>query len=186
MTSQPDPSDAGWCERLFDAEAPSLILYGRSLGLSHAEAEDVLQDLFLALLRRASPPDDPERYSVRAFRNRAMNYRRSLWRRLAREFESKRWFEPTEENTAGEESAVRCLRELPLDQREVMVLKIWHRHTFEEIGQLLGISPHTAAGRYRYGLRKLQACLKGAEHAEPKFDRGTVRLMETPATFGKH
>ena len=38
---------------------------------------------------------------------------------------------------------MRCLAELPMEQREVIVLKIWHRYTFEEIGQLLEISPNT-------------------------------------------
>lgn len=180
-----DPTEPSWCERLFDAKGPSLILYGRSIGLSHAEAEDVLQEVFLALLRREDPPDDPERYCVRAFRNKALNYRRSLWRRLTREFESSHWFESGEQSSAEEDKAVRCLRELPADQREVVVLKIWHEQTFEEIGELLGISGNTAAGRYRYALRKLQACLKGNTNEEPRFNRGTIGIVETPPAFGE-
>jgi DNA-directed RNA polymerase specialized sigma24 family protein len=53
------------------------------------------------------------------------------------------------------------LTELPVTQREVIVLKIWHEYTFEEIGELLDVSPNTAAGRYRYGLEKMRARLKG-------------------------
>jgi DNA-directed RNA polymerase specialized sigma24 family protein len=51
---------------------------------------------------------------------------------------------------------MRCLAELPIEQREIIVLKIWNRLTFDEIGNLLEISPNTAAGRYRYGLQKLK------------------------------
>ncbi len=40
-----------WCEPLYDAKAAELILYGRALGLSHGEAEDVLQETFLALMQ---------------------------------------------------------------------------------------------------------------------------------------
>ncbi len=67
---------------------------------------------------------------------------------------------------------MKCLAGLPRDQREVIVLKIWHEHTFDEIGELLGISPNTAAGRYRYGLEKLRACLKeeNYERDEPLGD----------------
>src|SRR5208337_2584027 len=83
----------GWCERLYRAKASQLILYGRALGLSHGEAEDVVQETFVALMRRAEPPELPEHYCLRTFRNRALNYRRSLWRRLTRELESARWFE---------------------------------------------------------------------------------------------
>src|SRR5689334_24611534 len=87
-----------WCEQVYEAKAAELLLYGRALGLSHAEAEDVLQETFVALLDVENEPSKPEHYCVRAFRNRALNYKRALWRRITREFESKRWFEKTEAN----------------------------------------------------------------------------------------
>ena len=158
MNSQREPS---WCERLYEAKAAELILYGRALGLSHGEAEDVVQETFVALLQRPQAPTQPERYCVRSFRNRARNCRRSLWRRLTRELESRRWFEREADETPQERAAMRCLAELPVDQREVIVLKIWHQYTFEELGELLELSPNTVAGRYRYGLQKLRAWLKG-------------------------
>jgi len=149
-----------WCERLYDSKAVGLLLYGRALGLSHGEAEDVLQDTFVALLKRADPPEQAEHYCVRSFRNRALNYRRSLWRRLTRELESQRWFERQPDESPREREAMRRLGELPVEQREVIVLKLWHLYTFEEIGGLLELSPNTVAGRYRYGLQKLRVGLK--------------------------
>jgi RNA polymerase sigma-70 factor, ECF subfamily len=160
-----DKEKSGWCETLYEAKASELVLYGRALGLSHGEAEDVLQDTFVALMQRAAPPSQPEHYGVRAYRNRALNYRRSLWRRVAREWESLRWFERSPAETPGEREAMRALAQLPQEQREAIVLKIWHEYTFEEIGELLEISPNTAAGRYRYGLQKLKNCLQGMELA---------------------
>ena len=88
-----------WCEPLYDAKAAELILYGRALGLGHGEAEDVLQETFVALAQMEYAPAKPTHYCVRSFRNRALNYRRSLWRRLAREWESLRWFEKTADET---------------------------------------------------------------------------------------
>jgi RNA polymerase sigma-70 factor (ECF subfamily) len=175
----------GWCEALYEAKAADLILYGRALGLSHSEAEDVLQETFVALMQRAEEPELPEHYCLRAFRNRALNYRRSLWRRLAREFESHRWFERSEEESPLEREAMRCLTGLPIEQREVIVLKIWHEHTFEEIGDLLGISPNTAAGRYRYGLQKLKSCLKGAAYESNERIGDTIAYVgATPPLSG--
>jgi len=156
-----------WCERLYHARAAELILYGRALGLSHGEAEDVLHETFRALLELASPPDDPAHYCVRSFRNRALNHRRSLWRRLAREFESQRWFERSPDESELERAAMRCLAELPPLQREVIVLKLWHDHTFAEIAKLMDVSPNTVAGRYRYGLEKLRLCLKPKTECAP-------------------
>jgi len=173
-----EDGQAGWCEKLYQEKGAELLLYGRALGLSHGEAEDVLQETFMALLQRAQPPEKPEHYCVRAFRNRACNYRRSLWRRLAREWESKGWFERAPQESPFEREAMRCLAQLPPEQREVIVLKIWHEYTFEEIGEMLELSPNTAAGRYRYGLQKLKACLKGAA-----YDRDG-RIGETIAFVG--
>jgi len=164
---------SGWCEALYEAKAAELILYGRALGLSHGEAEDVLQETFLALLKMVVPPLgkmplEPEHYCVRSYRNRALNHRRTLWRRLTRELESLRWFEKSPGESEAERAAMDCLAELPVEQREAIVLKIWHQFTFEEIGGLLGISPNTAAGRYRYGLQKIKRELKGAVYGRER------------------
>jgi RNA polymerase sigma-70 factor, ECF subfamily len=146
------------CQRLYDAKAAQMTLYGRALGLSHVEAEDVLQETFLAMIRLPAIPERLEHYCLRVFRNRALNYRRGLLRRLIRELESRNWFEPAACDDR-EASVMRQLAELPAEQREAIVLKIWQKCTFEEIGSLAGISPNTAAARYRYGLQKLRNSL---------------------------
>ncbi len=155
-----------------------MVLYGRALGLSHSEAEDVLQETFVSLLRKEAPPERPEHYCVRSYRNHALNYRRGLWRRLLRELESRRWFERSESEDERERAAMRCLEGLPVEQREVIVLKIWHQYTFEEIGGILEISPNTAAGRYRYGLTKLKAALKGESYERMGTLGETITFLE--------
>lgn len=171
-------SHPGWCEALYRDKAAELILYGRALGLSHGEAEDVLQETFLALLSREGPPEEPARYAVRAFRNRALNYRRGLWRRLTREWESLRWFDPAAPESHGERAAMACLSQLPPEQRETVVLKIWHRYTFEQIGELVGVSPNTVAGRYRYALQKLKKHLEHCEHERTEELGDAFALLE--------
>jgi len=173
-----------WQESLYRDKAAELILYGRALGLSHAEAEDVAQDVFLQLLEREAPPNQPAHYLVRSFRNRTFNYRRSFWRRVAREFESHRWFEREAGESPQERAAMSCLEKLPPTQREVIVLKLWHDFTFEEIGELLELSPHTAAGRYRYGLEKIRACLKGENYERDEPVGDPIALLETTPPGG--
>jgi RNA polymerase sigma-70 factor (ECF subfamily) len=173
-----------WCLELYEKKAAELILYGRALGLSHGEAEDLVQETFLALMQTALP-QQPEHYCLRSFRNRALNHHRSLWRRLTRELEAHRWFEPAATETPAEREAMRRLTELPLEQREVIVLKFWHRCTFEEIGALLDISPNTAAGRYRYGLQRLKIQLEGAKYERDGSMGETIKLLATPTSLGR-
>lgn len=173
-----------WGEKLYEAKAAELILYGRALGLSHAEAEDVVQETFLAILQQPLLPLRPEHYCVRSFRNRALNYRRSLWRRLTRELESKRWFEMSPEESLTERAAMRCLGELPVEQREVIVLKIWHGYTFEEIAELQDISPNTVSGRYRYGLQKIRIRLEGANYERDESPGNPVAFLAAASPIG--
>ena len=179
------PEPAGWCECLYRAKASELILYGRALGLSHGESEDVVQETFLALMQRAEPPELPEHYCVRSFRNRALNYRRSLWRRLTRELESQRWFERSSGESPAEREAMQALAALPQEQREVIVLKVWHEHTFEEIGELLDVSPNTAAGRYRYGLQKLRTRLKGPSYERDERVGEAIAFVDAAPPLGE-
>jgi RNA polymerase sigma-70 factor, ECF subfamily len=179
-----DVEHVDWFRNLYRAKAAGLILYGRALGLSHGEAEDVLQETFMALMQKPEPPREPEHYCLRSFRNRALNYKRSLWRRMTRELESRRWFEKAAPEDPAERAAMRCLAELPAEQREAVVLKIWNRYTFEEIGALLDISPNTAAGRYRYGLQKVKNQMEGLVYERDGFTGDPLAFMASAPTVG--
>ena len=122
-----------------------LLLYGRSLGLGYAEAEDVLHETFVSLLKINAAPLQPEFYVLRAYRHKSLSFKRMLLRRFRREEKADQWFERDAEEDEGELLAQRELETLPVAQREVIVLKIWQGCTFDEIGRLLAISPNTAA-----------------------------------------
>jgi RNA polymerase sigma-70 factor (ECF subfamily) len=172
-----------WCEKLYESHAPQILLYGRALGLSHGEAEDVLQDSFMTLMRREVPPDEPLHYCLRTFRNKALNYRRGLWRRLTRELEAHRWFDRGADESPEERAAMRCLQTLPAEQREVIVLKIWHEYTFEEIAGLLELSPNTVAGRYRYGVNKLRASLSAFNYEQLESPGEAAAFLDAPGAL---
>jgi RNA polymerase sigma-70 factor, ECF subfamily len=183
MATGTESSQSRWCEALYEGCAARLILYGRALGLSHAESEDVLHEVFQALLRAEVAPDQPDHYCIRAFRNRALNYRRGLWRRLRREWESRRWFEPPAGTDRVERAAMDELIRLPLAQREVIVLKIWHGYTFQQIGQILTLSPNTVASRYRYGIDHVRSALNLASHGNDHPHRETIADLDPSSTL---
>lgn len=175
-----------WVRELYEAQSPRLILYGKALGLSHSEAEDVLQETFLSLLKIPFKPEQPQNYCLRTYRNFAINFKRSLWRRIKREFESKNWFENDESDNNLGEIATQALKKIPQEQREVIILKIWHNFTFEEIGELLNISPNTVAGRYRYGLEKIKKILNaynGYDYEAVESTGTEIKLVASPLTI---
>jgi RNA polymerase sigma-70 factor (ECF subfamily) len=53
-----------------------------------------------------------------------------------------------------------ALLELPEEQREAVMMRIWSGMTLEEIAVATGVSLNTAASRYRYALEKLRERLK--------------------------
>lgn len=84
---------------------------------------------------------------------------------------------------------MKCLAELPPEQREAIVLKLWHGCTFEEIGGLMEISANTAAGRYRYGLQKIKTKLEGLvyernEFAGKNFAGSAIEFLATTSAVG--
>jgi len=72
---------------------PALLRYLRARGATTAEAEDVLQDVYLTLAeRRSGPIDEPRAYLYRTATNRLFDHRRTTSRRERRE---QAWVEVT-------------------------------------------------------------------------------------------
>jgi RNA polymerase sigma-70 factor (ECF subfamily) len=153
----------------FDAYGPRLLLCARQWTRSLADAEDVVQEAFVRYWRHQRDlPGDPQALLVTSVRRAALDLARREDRRAAREEKADGGLEdrePVFEPLPGDGDERRveieaALRQLPEEQREVLALKIWQELTFEQIGETLGISPNTAASRYRYALGALRKELK--------------------------
>jgi RNA polymerase sigma-70 factor (ECF subfamily) len=78
--------------------------------------------------------------------------------------EGRGWFaESVEGEVARREEVERALAGLPVEQREVVVLRIWGGLAFGEIAGVVGERTNTVAGRYRYGMEKLAGMLGRTE-----------------------
>jgi RNA polymerase sigma-70 factor (ECF subfamily) len=150
---------------LYDVHAASVYRYLVALLGDRIEAEDALQTAFLELARR---PDTLERmeapaaYLLATARHAALrSLRRSALRRqtevaVARFLEAR---EPSQADPEETQQLEAAIRELPVEQREVLVLKAFEGWTFRDIAEALTIPLHTAASRYRYALEKLKRVL---------------------------
>lgn len=145
------------------------------LGGDRATAEDVVHDVFVTLARKASEIEiqsSLKSYLVTACLNRARDVLRKNSRSEAVSEGLDYW--PAEsaavsDLVSGEESrqqALSAINTLPLEQREVVTLKIHSQLTFREIADVLEISSNTAQSRYRYALDKLKALLVTEESPE--------------------
>jgi RNA polymerase sigma factor (sigma-70 family) len=149
------PQDLG---RLYRQHAPCLRLYARQWPEC---GEDVVQDAFIALARRSSPPDNVAAWLYQVVRTGALAAARSASRRRKREgavSAPEAWFTPTHDRLDADVAA-RALATLPLEQREVIVSRLWGGLTFDEVARLVGCSLPTAHRRYHAGLTELRTRL---------------------------
>lgn len=129
-------------------------------GVPADDADEILPEVFVALTergRKLRQVGNVLGYLLGIARHLASRSRRRK-RAIASPAGSAEQTQPAGLGVAPEEgvAVVRTLSQLPREQAEVVVLKIWHDLTFAEIGAALGISPNTAASRYRYGIEKLR------------------------------
>jgi RNA polymerase sigma-70 factor (ECF subfamily) len=148
---------SGW----FDRHGPALLLLARQWVTSHADAEDVVQEAFVRFWRSRERAHDPVAYLFACVKTSARDWVRGQSRRERRENaaampEAEPAFAGPEEHAERRAIVEASLRDLPAEQREVLVMKIWGGLTFPQIGEALGISANTAASRHRYALEKLR------------------------------
>lgn len=149
---------------LYQKHGAALLGYATSLLDDRASAEDVLHQVFLKLLGMRNLPEDARPYLFKAVRNRALNTKRSGVRMTS--LEGREWLVKPEGKVEAGLEVERALQELPAEQREVVVMRIWCQMTFEEIAGILTLSINTAASRYRYALEKLRMQLKHFEESQ--------------------
>jgi RNA polymerase sigma-70 factor, ECF subfamily len=157
------PTEHDSWKNWFQLYGPKLLLCARQWTRSLADAEDVVQEAFVRFWRhQRNLPGEPMALLVTSVRRAAFDLARRDGRRTAREEwaqgvdEPLVFFQAPVEGDERRAAIEEALQRIPAEQREVLVLKIWGELTFEQIAAELGLSPNTAASRYRYALAALR------------------------------
>jgi len=146
---------------------PAMLLLARQIVPARADAEDVVQEAFIRFWGARDRATDPVAYLFACVRSAALDWRRMGTRRGRREEAAARpespgdasLFEPAVERDERRAAIEMAVAALPEAQREVLVMKVWAKLSFPQIGLALGIPADTAASRYRYALAKLRGQL---------------------------
>jgi RNA polymerase sigma-70 factor (ECF subfamily) len=151
--------------------ADDLLTIGANLLNDKADAEDVVQDVFISFVK--SVQKFHLRGSLKGFLstcvvNRSRDYIRKNKRRrnlLVNQTEraTTKVKNPVQLAVLSEQlqELSRAVAELPYEQREAIVLRLHGDMRFKTIAKLQKISIKTAQSRYRYGLDKLRSTLNG-------------------------
>jgi RNA polymerase sigma factor (sigma-70 family) len=154
---------------IYEEHQGDLLTLAANLLRDPGGAEDVVQDVFIALVRSA--PRLTLRRTLRAYlatavANRVRDHYRSLSRHQAAPIEDAGRIAAGSDgpvqmavNTEQMRRLRSALEELPYEQREVIMLRVHAEMKFREIAKHLEISVKTALSRYRYGLDKLRSVL---------------------------
>jgi RNA polymerase sigma-70 factor (ECF subfamily) len=149
---------------LYDRHASAVYRLLLAMLGSPEDAQDALSEVFLKtarldlrLVRR------PRAYLLASARNQAISILRRRKREAPVAPSDAVFFDHSRLNLAQALLARRmeaALRELPPEQREVIVLKVYEGLTFAEIAAVTRARPNTVASRYRYAVEKLRRALQ--------------------------
>jgi RNA polymerase sigma-70 factor (ECF subfamily) len=160
-------SDEMIFDELFARYGRPLFRYALAIVNSAEDAEDAVQEAWVRVARehkQLKKIHNIKAYLFSAARNSAYNTIRA--RRRRREVCEDAAGLDAQPSAQRADASVeyialqKSFAGLPIEQREVLALKICDEMTFEEIARMLGASINTVAGRYRYGIERLRRALK--------------------------
>lgn len=155
---------------LYDRFAAPMYRVALRLLCSHQDAEDVVQDVFMAVVRsreKLAKVQDLAAYLFTAIHRAAG--RRAVQRAKTPKTLPTEVVEiaaPPESKPSGspiEQRLQQAIGALPREQQEVLALKIDGNLTFAQIAEILEVSMGTVTSRYRYALKKLKTSLGGTK-----------------------
>ena len=154
--------------RIYEAHKDHLLTLARGMTGDRTLAEDIVHDVFVAFARNV--PTLRLTTSLRGYLSVSVcNRVRDLYRTETRHRRDECQVHRGPMDTAAPDARAAqaelagrlraALEQVPLVQREVLLLRTQAGLSFEEIAQHQGITANTARGRYRYGIDKLRSLM---------------------------
>jgi len=149
----------------YEAYGTELMLYARQWNPDQ-QAEDIVQDAFIKLLKQGRCPENVRAWLFRVVRNASISIVRRLQqgRRAGRKFLHRdvMWFESRPENLIDARLAQDILQTLPSHLCEIVLLRIWGQMSLKEIAQVMSKSIPWIHNEYKTALEMIR---KKLEHS---------------------
>jgi RNA polymerase sigma-70 factor (ECF subfamily) len=143
--------------KILDEHGPALVLYARQWCDT---PEDVVQEAFVSLLRQPREIENLVGWLYRVVRNGAITASRKESRRLRHEktaaHRGEPWFDCPNGQAMDARRVVEAMSDLPVEQRETVVARLWGGLSWEEIARLTETSTSTAHRRFQEALSVLR------------------------------
>jgi len=124
----------------YEVHGTELMLYARQWSPDQ-QAEDIVQDAFIKLLKQRRCPDNVRAWLFRVVRNASISIVRRLQqrRRAGRKFLHREviWFESRSDDLIDARLAQDILQRLPSHLCEIVLLRICGQMSLKEIGQVM-------------------------------------------------
>jgi RNA polymerase sigma-70 factor (ECF subfamily) len=156
---------------IYEKYADGLLTLAANLLIDKADAEDVVQDVFISFVQSVQKfhlRGSLKGYLATCVANRSRDYLRKNKRRQSlpvnqAERAATVVKSPVQLAVYSEQlkQLSHAITKLPYEQREVIALRLHGEMRFKTIAGLQNISVKTAQSRYRYGLDKLRSILNG-------------------------
>jgi len=149
-------------EELFERFQPRLRYFVRRLDQTGTDAEDLLQDIWLAVLRKITTLREPTVFSVWLYkiaRNRV--YRRLQQKRRIVQMPQEELTIPAEDDepdfkTAMVDKIHKALIKIQPHHREVLTLHFIERMSYEAVAEVVGCNLGTVKSRMYYAKKSLR------------------------------
>ena len=149
----------------YEVHGTELMFYARQWSPDQ-QAEDIVQDAFIKLLKQRRCPDNVRAWLFRVVRNASI----SIVRRLQQRRQAERkllhrqvmWFESRPEDLIDARQAQDILQTLPSHLCEIVLLRIWGQMTLKEIAQVTNKSIPWIHNEYKTALEMIR---KNLEHS---------------------
>ncbi|MBQ3217810.1 MAG: sigma-70 family RNA polymerase sigma factor [Akkermansia sp.] len=154
-----------------DEYGPRLMLYARQQTHSLADAEDVMQEAVVQLVRVVESGrfeggvEQYASYVLSAIRHRAADVGRRRKARYKYEqmdadsrdaVQENPWLHSEHDDDLYRRHVERILRRMPADYAEILLLKLWEDLTHQQIAEVTGEAVSTVYARYRRALERFR------------------------------